>query len=74
MAMKKIFGFIMTAFILTACSDAGDERPEDKIDAPHDAPTSNPNHNAGGPNDNSTQGVQDTSTVIDYDTAARKRQ
>lgn len=72
--MKKLFGFAMTAFVLTACSDAGDERPEDVPTMIQKTPSSDPNGGNTNAFDTSTRGVQDSSTVIDYDTAARKRQ
>ncbi|MCW3074421.1 MAG: hypothetical protein JWP69_1490 [Flaviaesturariibacter sp.] len=73
--MKKLLGFAITALVFAACSDAGDERPEDmKTVMQSEPPTSDPNGGNAGPYDTSTRGVQDTSTVIDYDTAARKRQ
>lgn len=73
--MKKIVGFAMVALTLTACSDAGNRTVETPTNENQKAPASDPNRGNNGPTDQSTTtAVSDSSTVIDYDTAARKKQ
>ena len=72
--MKKIIGLALTALVFTSCGDAGDERPENMPTMMQETPSSDPNGGNTNIYDTSTRGVQDSSTVIDYDTAARKRQ
>ncbi|MDB5195952.1 MAG: hypothetical protein JWP88_322 [Flaviaesturariibacter sp.] len=64
----------MVTMFFTACSDAGDRTVQAPSNENQKAPVSDPNRNNTGPMDKSTTGVQDSSTVIDYDTAARKKQ
>lgn len=72
--MKKILGFAIAVLVFTSCGDAGDERPENMPTMMQETPSSDPNGGNTNIYDTSTRGVQDSSTVIDYDTAARKRQ
>jgi hypothetical protein len=70
--MKRMFGVLVIVSFLAACNGAGERKETAPYSEDQKPPSSNPNPESTGPADNSTTGVQDTSTVIDYDTAARK--
>ena len=70
-AMKYILILALTVG-LTACSDTGTgNRTDDKPVLTHDQPSSNPNTNVN--TSDTTSHVQDSTTVIDYDTSSRRK-
>jgi hypothetical protein len=68
--MKKIIGLAIVAIIVGACSDrASGEREHQMQENTTEAPTTS-TQGTTAPYDTSTSGVQDSSTVIGYDTGA----
>ena len=72
--MKQWIGFASLLVALSACSGAG-TRTDNTTDITNQSPASGsgPNPSANNPLDTSTGVVQDSSTVVGYDTSATSR-
>ena len=68
----KILSALALVAIFAACNGAGD-RTVDMETVTHEQPSSDPNPNNNAGRDTSASHVQDSTTVMDYDTAVRKR-
>ena len=69
--MKRIVAFLLSAFILTACANQGNERNDQKQTVETEYPPTGTDK-VQGP-DTSTTGVQDSSTTVGYDTSSVRK-
>jgi hypothetical protein len=74
--MKKICAIAGLAFMIGCGPDQGENRPENMNTVEQETPSSDPNptQQNGGMDTSHNMRTQDSSTVIDYDTAAKKKQ
>jgi hypothetical protein len=72
MEMKKIAISAFSIILLASCGGDTGQREHNMQDNQVDAPTSSPQTNTIS-KDTSTYGTQDSSTVIGYDTSARRK-
>lgn len=71
MNMKRtIYAAIISAALLS-CNGQGTEQREMPAIS-QEPPTSNPNPNTSTPYDTSTEGVQDSTTTMGYDTSSKR--
>ena len=71
--MKKIVGMAIVALSISACGGETGQREHQMQDNQVEAPTGNPNANSPMKDTSTSFATSDSSTVIGYDTSARRK-